>query len=67
MSFRVNSYAIKKIDEKSRTVSFDPTKHGKITGSRMQAVLGRDRYMSEFHAACLISRIYSEYEPSKYP
>lgn len=66
MSYRINRYSIRKIDKTNRTISFDPSKCGKITGSRFQAVLGRDSYHTEFYAACLISRIYSEYEPTKY-
>ncbi len=66
MSYKIQNYRIRKIDEENRTVTFDPSIHGKITGSRFYAVLGSDPYNSEFYAACLISKIYSEYEPTKY-
>lgn len=66
MSFTVRKERIRRIDEDNRTITFDPYRHGKITGSRFLAVLGKDPYQSEFKAACMIGRFYSEYEPSIY-
>lgn len=66
MSFKTKPYMIREIDERNRVIRFDPSSHGKITGSRLSSVLGRDQYNSEFSAACFISRIYSEFEPTKY-
>lgn len=54
------------IDKDSRVIRFNPKTCGKITGSRFQAILGDDTYMTEFAAACLIARIYSEFETNKY-
>ncbi len=66
MSASVKNYLVRKIDRDNHVICFNPEKHGKITGSRFLAVIGKDPYMSEFKAACLISRTYSEYEPTKY-
>lgn len=66
MSATVKSYLVRKIDRDNHVICFNPEKHGKITGSRFLAVIGKDSFMSEFKAACLISRMYSEYEPTKY-
>jgi hypothetical protein len=57
---------IREIDEGDKVIRFDPASHGKITGSRLAAVLGIDDYTTEFEAACNIARIYSEYETTKY-
>lgn len=46
------------IDRDRKVVKFDSDAwHGKITGSRFLAVLGKDDYMSDFKAACLIARL----------
>lgn len=66
MSATVKNYLVRKIDRDNHVICFNPEKHGKITGSRFLAVIGKDSFMSEFKAACLISRMYSEYEPTKY-
>ncbi len=66
MTVTVKNYLVRKIDTDNHVICFNPEKHGKITGSRFLAVLGKDSHMSDFKAACLISRIYSEYEPTKY-
>lgn len=66
MSFTVRKERIRDIDDERKVISFDPYRHGKITGSRLLAVLGKDPYQSEFKAACLIGRFFSEYEPSIY-
>ena len=59
MGIVVKRENLKRIDLEKRVVEFDPeTKHGKITGSRFLAVLGRDKYMSDFKAACLIARVF---------
>ena len=41
-------------------------RHGKITGSRFLAVLGKDPYTSEFKAACLIARVFYDDTKTKY-
>ena len=66
MTGKVQDYKVREIDEENRVIRFDPTRHGKITGSRFYAVLGQDQYTSEFAAACGIARIYSDYEETKY-
>ena len=66
MERKANLNKVKDIDEDCKVIRFDPSNLGKITGSRFQAVLGDDTYMTEFAAACLIARIYSEYEKTKY-
>lgn len=66
MEFNTQPFKIREIDEKNRIIRFDPTRHGKITGSRFYAVLGKDPYTTEFEVACSISRVYSEYEKTKY-
>ena len=59
MGIVVKRENLKRIDLEKRVVEFDPeTKHGKITGSRFLAVLGRDKFMSDFKAACLIARVF---------
>ena len=58
MGIYVKRDYLKGIDHQNRVVKFDPDmKHGKITGSRFLAVLGKDEYMTEFKAACLIARV----------
>ena len=58
MGIYVKRNNVKGIDRQNRVVKFDPdAKHGKITGSRFLAVLGKDEYMTEFKAACLIARV----------
>ena len=66
MGYKTQMFRIKEIDERNRVIRFDPSRHGKITGSRFYAVLGMDPFTTEFAAACAISRIYTEYEPTKY-
>ena len=58
MGIKIRRDGFKRIDSSRKVVEFDPEGwHGKITGSRLLAVLGRDKYMSEFKAACLIARL----------
>jgi len=58
---------LKKVVQDRRVVEFDPeAKHGKITGSRFLAVLGKDKYMSDFRAACLIARVFYDDTKTKY-
>ena len=58
MGIYVKRDYLKGIDHQNKVVKFDPDmKHGKITGSRFLAVLGKDEYMTEFKAACLIARV----------
>ena len=57
---KVRRENVRSVDTRTGVVRFDPGRSGKITGSRFLAVLGRDAYMTEFKAACLIGRIYSE-------
>ena len=66
MTVQVRNQLVRKIDTDNHVICFNPSKHGKITGSRFLAVLGKDNYTSDFKAACLIARIYSEFEPTKY-
>ncbi len=66
MVVKMQPFRIKEIDEENRIIRFDPSKHGKITGSRFYSILGEDPYTSEFAAACNISRIYTDYEETKY-
>jgi hypothetical protein len=54
------------VDDGSRTVRFVPSRHGKITGTRFAAVLGLDPFKTEFETACILSKIYSEQETTKY-
>lgn len=54
------------VDENKRVIRFNAARHGKITGSKFTAVLGLDKYSTEFEVACNIARIYSEYESTKY-
>lgn len=66
MVVKTKNQLIRKIDTDNHVICFNPSSHGKITGSRFLAVLGKDKYTTDFKAACLIARIYSEYEPTKY-
>ena len=66
MGIVVKRVNLKRIDSDRKVVEFDPQKHGKITGSRFLAVLGRDGYMSEFKAACLIARVFYDDTKNKY-
>ncbi len=66
MVVKTKNQLIRKIDTDNHVICFNPSYHGKITGSRFLAVLGKDKYTTDFKAACLIARIYSEYEPTKY-
>ncbi len=66
MGIVVKRTNLKRIDCGRKIVEFDPQRHGKITGSRFLAVLGKDRYMSEFEAACLIGRIFYDDTENKY-
>ena len=66
MGIVVKRTNLKRIDTERKVVEFDPQKHGKITGSRFLAVLGKDRYTSEFKAACLIGRVFYDDTKTKY-
>ena len=66
MVVKTRNQLVRKIDTDNHVICFNPSNHGKITGSRFLAVLGKDRYTTDFKAACLIARIYTEYEPTKY-
>ena len=67
MGIYVKRSNLKGIDHRNKVVKFDPdAKHGKITGSRFLAVLGKDDYMSEFKAACLIARVCFDDTKTKY-
>ena len=66
MERKAKLYMVKEIDKDNKVIRFDPESCGKITGSRFQAILGDDTYMTEFAAACLIARIYSESIENKY-
>lgn len=66
MTVTIRRFKIRGIDEENQVIAFDPKLHGKITGSRFAAVIGKDPYETEFEAACLISRLISKYEPTKY-
>ena len=67
MGIYVKRSNLKGIDHQNKVVKFDPdAKHGKITGSRFLAVLGKDDYMSEFKAACLIARVCFDDTKTKY-
>ncbi|MBO4551985.1 MAG: YqaJ viral recombinase family protein [Candidatus Methanomethylophilaceae archaeon] len=58
MGINVKRANLKRIDRDRRVVEFSTDiRPGKITGSRFLAVLGRDPYMSDFKAACLIARV----------
>ena len=57
MGIYVKRSNLKGIDHQNKVVKFDPAKHGKITGSRLLATLGKDEYTTEFKAACLIARV----------
>lgn len=57
---------IKKIDINNKIIEFNPKKHGKITGSRFLSVLGKNKYVSEFQAACLIARLFWDDTTTKY-
>ena len=67
MGVNVKRENLKGIDYDNKVVRFDPeARHGKITGSRFLAVLGEDKYMSEFMAACLIARVCYDDTKNKY-
>ena len=67
MGITVKRTNLKRIDRERKVVVFDPdANHGKITGSRFLAVLGKDRYMSDFKAACLIARVCYDDTTTKY-
>ena len=67
MGIYVKRGNLKGVDHQNKVVKFDPdVKHGKITGSRFLAVLGKDEYMTEFKAACLIARVCFDDTKTKY-
>lgn len=66
MGINIKRANIKKIDINEKIIEFDPKKHGKITGSRFLSVLGKNKYMSEFKAACLIARLFWDDTTTKY-
>ena len=64
MGIVVKRENLKRIDFEKKVVEFDKdARHGKITGSRFLAVLGKDPHSSDFKAACLIARVF--YDDSK--
>ena len=67
MGIVVKRENLKRIDHERKVVEFDKdARHGKITGSRFLAVLGKDPYTSEFKAACLIARVFYDDTKTKY-
>ncbi len=59
MGLSVGRVEVRSIDRSKKVLKFDSDAwHGKITGSRLLAVLGRDSHMSDFRAACLIAKLY---------
>ena len=67
MGIVVKRENLKRIDHERKVVEFDmDARHGKITGSRFLAVLGKDPYTSEFKAACLIARVFYDDTKTKY-
>lgn len=66
MKCRVNNWNIKNIDSEERSFEFSMKKIGKVTGSRLLSILGRDPYSTEFKAACQIARLFSEDTRNKY-
>lgn len=58
---------LKAVSQDRRVVEFDKeARHGKITGSRFLAVLGRDKYATDFQVACLIGRVFYDDTKTKY-
>lgn len=66
VSINIKRANIKKIDINNKIIEFNPKKHGKITGSRFLSVLGKNKYVSEFQAACLIARLFWDDTTTKY-
>ena len=67
MGIVVKRENLRRIDYEKKVVEFDKdARHGKITGSRFLAVLGKDPYSSEFKAACLIARVFYDDTKTKY-
>ena len=67
MGIVVKRENLKRIDHERKVVEFDKdARHGKITGSRFLAVLGKDPYTSDFKAACLIARVFYDDTKTKY-
>lgn len=56
---------IEYIDEDRQVIEFSYPFNCKITGSRISAILGMNKYSSEFKVACEIAGIYRE-PPNKY-
>lgn len=66
MGINVKRINLRRIDPEKKVLEFDPMKHGKITGSRFLAVLGKDGFLSDFKAACMIARIFWDDTETKY-
>ena len=67
MGIVVKRENLKRINFEKKVVEFDKdARHGKITGSRFLAVLGKDPYSSDFKAACLIARVFYDDTKTKY-
>lgn len=67
MGIVVKRENLRRINFDKKVVEFDKdARHGKITGSRFLAVLGKDPYSSDFKAACLIARVFYDDTKTKY-
>lgn len=57
---------LKSIDFETKTITIRQSKPKKITGTRLNAVLGKSPYKSPFAAACDMVRLYTVIEETKY-
>lgn len=57
---------LKSVDFDTRTITIRPTKPKKITGTKLNAALGKSQYKSPFAVACDLTRLYTLVEETKY-